>query len=188
MKLLWLVLLLGLAACGEFQAVERGTRNVGGMTVTAQAPIWNEVPAAFAPGGLPTWTVDGITLNSLSFISDIKDGQALVDAEKTEKYPVFHADMLPNEIAELMQSTCAKLFGATITRTGELKPLEIAGQPGFELDFEFVTNDEVIRRAFIGGTVKNGKLQAVIYQAARMYYYAKDSAAARELIVSARLP
>jgi len=183
-----LALLLGLAACTGFEAVERGTRNVGGMTVTAQAPIWNEVPAAYAPGGLPTWTVDGVTLNSLSFISNVKDGQTLVDAEKSRKYPVFHADMLPNELAELVQSTCAKLFGATITRTGELKPLEIAGQPGFELDFEFVTNDEVIRRAFIGGTVKDGKLQAVVYQAARMHYYAKDFAAARELIVTASLP
>ena len=188
MRSLVVALLLALAGCGQYQAVERGARDVGGMRVTAQAPIWNEVPASFAPGGLPTWTVDGITLNSLSFVSGIKDGQALVDAEKTAKYPAFHADMLPNEIAELMQSTCVKLFNATIMRTGELKPLRIAGQPGFELDFEFVTGDEVIRRAFIGGTVKDGKLQAVIYQAARMHYYAKDFAAARDLIVTASLP
>ncbi len=188
MKFLVVAALLALAGCSQYQAVERGARKVGGMTVTARAPIWNEVPAAFAPGGLPTWTVDGITLNALFFISDIRDGQALVDAGKDAKFPIFHADMLPNEIAELMQSTCAKLFGATITRTGELKPLDIAGQTGFELDFEFVTNDEVIRRAFVGGTVKGGRLQAVVYQAARMHYYAKDFAAARELIVTASLP
>ena len=188
MKPLLVALLLTLAACSQYEAVERGQRKVGGMTLTAQAAIWNDVPPAFTPGGLPTWTVDGVTLNSLSFVSDIRDGQPLVEAEKSEKYPVFHADMLPDEIAELMQSTCAKLFQATITRTGELKPLIIAGQPGFELDFEFVTGDEVIRRAFIGGTVKDGRLQAVIYQAARMHYYAKDFTAARDLIVTAGLP
>ena len=111
-----------------------------------------------------------------------------MDAHKTTKYPVFHAGMLPNEIAELMQSTCVKRFDATIMRTGELKPQSIAGQPGFEPDFEFVSGGEVIRRAFIGGTVKDGKLQAVIYQAACMRYYAKDFAAARDFIATANLP
>lgn len=183
-----LIATVTLTACGQYQQVRQGSTSVGTMSVTTTAPIWNQVPAMHAPGGLPTWTVDGMTLNSLSFVSGVEDGKPLVTARSNEPYPVFHADMLPNEIAELMQSTCAHLFDATITRTGELKPMTIAGQPGFELEFEFVTADEVVRRAFVGGTVKDGKLQAVFYQAARMHYFAKDLAAARELIATAQVP
>lgn len=180
--------MLALAACTQYQQVKQGTNAVGSLSVTTRAPIWNTVPAAHAPGRLPTWTVDGVTLNSLSFISDIQDGKPLITEQAKTPYPVFRADMLPNEVAELIQTSCARLFGATVTRTGELKPLTIAGQPGFELDFEFVADDEVIRRAYVGGTVKDGKLQAVVYQAARMHYFDKDLAAARDLIVSAQLP
>jgi hypothetical protein len=179
---------LMLTACQQYQAVEGGSRNVGSFAVTTPAAVWNEVPGAHASGGLPTWTVDGVTLNSLSFVSGVEDGNPLVEADSEARYPVFHADMLPNDIVELVQSTCAKLFDATITAGGELKPLTIAGQPGFEVTFEFVTGDEVIRRAFAGGTVKDGQLQLVLYQAARMHYFQKDLQHARDLIVTARLP
>ena len=182
------VVLLTLAACGQYQQVKQGATSVGTMSVTAKAPIWNKVPPGHAPGGLPTWTVDGVTLNSLSFVSGIEDGKPLVAEHSKTPYPVFRSAMLPNELAHRVRPPCPRLFGATITKTGELRPLTIAGQPGFELDFEFVTDDEVIRRGFVGGTVKDGKLQAVLYQAARMHYFAKDLDAARELIVTAQLP
>ncbi len=191
MRASWLLLcfaLLVVAGCQTYEKVEQGASKVGGLTVTATAPIWNKVPSSHSPGKLPTWTVDGVALNSLSFVSGIKDGKPLVEADEKARYPLFHADMLPNDIAELVQSTVAKVFTANVSAGGELKPLTIGGQPGFELEFEFVTPDEVIRRAFVGGTVKNGELQLVVYQAARMYYFGKNLPQARELITTARLP
>lgn len=184
----WALGVLLLAGCVTYQQVERGTSKVGGLTVTTQSANWNKVPSGHAPGRLPSWTVDGVALNSLSFVTGVKDGKPLVEADEKAKYPLFHADMLPNDIAELVQSTVAKLFAANITSEGELKPLQIGGQPGFALEFEFVAADEVQRRAFVGGTVKNGELQLVIYQAARMHYFAKDLPQARDLIVTAKLP
>ncbi|MBI4696046.1 MAG: hypothetical protein HY749_18710 [Gammaproteobacteria bacterium] len=187
-RVVFILALLLLTGCEQYQQVKSGRNEVGSFSVTTEAPIWNSVPSGHSPGSLPTWTVDGVTLNSLSFVSGIKDGSPLVTVHDKSKYPVFHSDMLPNEIAELVQSTVARLFTATISRTGELKPLTISGQPGFELEFEFVTDDEVIRRAFVGGTVKNGELQVVVFQAPRMHYFEKDFGHARDLIVSAKLP
>jgi hypothetical protein len=188
MRAVLIACMLIAAGCQQYQAVGSGQSKVGAFSVTAPAAVWNAVPRAHAPGQLPTWTVDGVTLNSLSFVSGIEDGKPLVVADADARYPLFRADMLPTDIAELVQATCAKLFDATVSASGELKPLTIAGQPGFELSFEFVTSDEVIRRAFVGGTVKDAALQLVIFQAPRMHYYAKDLGHARDLIVSAQLP
>jgi hypothetical protein len=188
MKKTALVLLSVLVTgCNQYQLVEGGQQKVGAFSVTA-TPIWNKVPSSHAPAGLPTWTVDGLPLNSLMFISDIEDGKPLVRTDGEDKYPSFHATMLPNELTELVQATCAKLFQATITETGELTPLTIADQPGFEVTFEFVGQDDVIRRALVGGTLKDQKLNVMVYQAARMHYFAKDFESARQMIVGANLP
>lgn len=171
-RLILLTGLLILGACTQYSLVKPTTIEVKGITVSPTIP-WNSASSAAGVGGKPTWTADGTKLNSVVFFPAVKDGKSLFKSTKKEEYPAFSADMLPNEIAELVESSISKIFKATISKKGTLKPLVIDGNPGFQYNFEFVTQDDIPRRAFVAGATKNSELYLMFYQATRMYYYEK---------------
>lgn len=171
MKNLMLIIVVALlAACSVHSIVKDQPQTIKSITVTPTL-IWNKVPSNLSVGGVPTWTADGISLNSLSFFSDIKDGKTLIRATKKEQYPIFKADMLATELVELIESTLAKAYAAKVLSSGNLKPLTIGNDDGFEYTFDFVAGDELPRRGYIVGAVKNEKLHIIFYQAARLHYY-----------------
>lgn len=49
----------------------------------------------------------------------------------------------------------------------------IDGNQGFQFNFDFITGDDVPRRAFIAGAVKGEALYLMFYQATSLYYYDK---------------
>jgi len=174
------------AGCTSYALVESGPQKVKAITIEPPQ-AWNKVPSMFSPGGVPTWTADGISLNSIAFFSQIKDGEPLISGQKKEGYAVFRADMLPTELVEIVESTVAKLYGATISSKGDLRPLTFGGSPGFEYDFEFLGKDELPRRAYVAGTVKNSQLHMVFYQAARMHYYNRHLAGIAQMVKGASI-
>ena len=84
-----------------------------------------------------------------------------------------------------MQSSYAIEMGASITGSGELQPTSFGDQEGFEFVFDFVTPDELKRRAFVTGTVYNGRLFVVAYQAAALHYYDKHLPAVKKMLATA---
>lgn len=164
--------LLLIWGCSLYSLVQPGLIDVKGIEVTPAIP-WNATPRGSSIGGKPTWTADGIWLNSLTFISDIKDGKTLFQSTEKQQYPTFTADMLPNEIVELVESSVAKQLSATVSSRETLKPLMVDGNPGFEAEFSVVTDDEVPRKIYVAGAVKNDALYLILFQATRMHYYDK---------------
>jgi hypothetical protein len=163
-----LLLLNGCAT--NYSLVAPGAHEVHGMNVTPRSS-WNSVPSFAAPGGVATWTADGLPLNSLAFFAGIEDGKPLLKASAREEYPAFRAEMLPNEVMELVESTVAKQYGATISGAASLDPLSVAGSPGFEFEFEFIGGDKVERRAYGAGAIHDSALWLLLYQAPRLHYY-----------------
>ena len=160
-----------LSACAQYSMVKSGPQTMGPMTVTPSHD-WNQVPSTASLGSLPTWTADGITLDTVTFFADVEDGKPLIKpSRKDETYPVFQANMLPTELVDVFESTLAKAYNAKITQSGQLKPVILDGKPGFEYTFEFVTPDELTRRGYIAGMVKDGHLHMIFYQAAKLYYF-----------------
>lgn len=91
----------------------------------------------FSVAGLPTWTIDGISLNSLSFIYDIEGGQPLIN-DNDKNYPIFNLDMLPTELTDLFESTVAIAFDGNIVEKGVLRPVKI-GDPKRSLTLNTTT-------------------------------------------------
>lgn len=145
--------------------------KVGGITASP-SNAWNAVPVSERIGGSPTWTKDGVALNSITFFPAVKDGKPLFKSTKKETHSPFTADMLPNEIVEIVEASLAKELGAVITNRGGLKPLSIDDGPGFQFNFDFVQNS-IPRRAFVAGAIKNDSLHLIFYQATSLYYYDK---------------
>lgn len=172
MKRLFIITAIALlSSCAQYSVVESGQQTIGPMTVTPSHE-WNKVPKNASLGGLPTWTADGITLDTITFFADIEDGKTLIEPKKKdEQYPIFQANMLPTELVDVFESTLAKAYQAKITQSGQLKPLMLDGTPGFQYTFEFVTPDELTRKGYIAGIIKNNNLHMVFYQAAKLYYF-----------------
>ena len=170
-RLLILAGVLLLSACNQYTLVQPGLVEVQQIAVSPTKP-WNAAPPADRMGGYPTWTTDGVILNSVTFFPAIKNGKTLFKSRRDNPYPVFTTDLLPNEIMEIVESSIAKELGATISGSSGLKPLTIDGNPGFQSSFDFIAAD-VPRRAFVAGAVKGEALYLMLYQGTDLYYYDK---------------
>lgn len=170
-RLLVVISVLLLSGCSSYTLVKPEPVKVGGVTASP-SNAWNAVPISERIGGNPTWTKDGVALNSITFFPAVKDGKPLFKSTKKERHSPFTADMLPNEIVEIVEASLAKELGAVITNRSGLKPLSIDDGPGFQFNFDFVQNN-IPRRALVAGAVKNGSLHLIFYQATHLYYYDK---------------
>ena len=174
MKLLgFLIICITLSGCNQYSAVGTKPVAVGSMTVRPES-AWNAVPRQEQLFGAPTWTRNGRSLDSVSFIFGIREGEPIVmGLSSTEKgeLPAFEEGMLPDEIVELFETTALKIYQTQIIEKGVLRPISLAVGPAFEYEFVATAPDQVIRRSRLYGIVKEDKLYLVFYQAARMHYF-----------------
>lgn len=175
-----------------YTLVSPGTIVVGGLAVEA-AGAWNEAPSALTSQlrkGAEMWTRDGPLLDRLLLLPSIPDGEPLlVDRSGTAALPVFRADMLPNEIEELTESTMLKYFGEgnSAVSTANLRPHRFGAHRGVMFDLRAAVNESPDYSGMAGAFVADKKLYVVLYLAAEPYYYGKHLADAEALIRSARL-
>lgn len=184
--ILLLLTVFMLSACAQYAVIKPEQQSIKSIVVTPTEE-WNDVPRNFSVAGLPTWTIDGISLNSLSFVSDIKDGQPLIENGNEKEYPKFKSDMLPTELAELFESTIAIAFEAKITEPGAMRPIKIGGHQGFEYDFEFVASDELLRKGYVAAAVKDETLHMIFYQAPRLHYFDTNYQSVKHLVNNAAI-
>ena len=186
MKILWMFALCSVTGCAQYTAIDNSPQQIKGITVTPSNE-WNKVPSAHSFGGAPTWTQDGVSLNTISFLSNIKDGEAIVRVTKNDEYPVFRADMLPTELVELIETTIVKVSQGRILSSGQLQPRTIDSNMGFEYTFEYVAQDDLPRKVYVVAVIKNEQMHAILYQAARLHYYDSGFDSVRRLISTASI-
>ena len=120
------------------------------------------------------WTQNGPVLDSLSFISGLKDGKSIVRQSRKadQQVPRFRSSMTAPEVAAMLETFYRTRAGTVDFRTIALAPRSFLGQPGFQLDFDHLDGDELWRRGRAVGTVVNGRLYLVLLDAARSHYFA----------------
>ena len=154
---------------------------------------WNLAPARLTPASRKqsrTWTQDGLLLDRLSIIPAVADGETLfVSRSKSAALPVFHADMLPNEIEELVESSIVKLYGEgqSAVSTSNLRPQGFGEHGGFMFDIEAAITESPDYRGSVGAFVDDEKLYMVLFLAAEPHYFDKHAARADAIIKSATL-
>ena len=140
--LIFLIVFLG--GCVSYSAIGPGAMDYNGLKVqTGQA--WNLVPKgpAIRPDS-EVWTQDGILLDRIMIIPGVASGESLFKPLSSEQaLPVFKADMLPNEIEELTESSVVKLFGEgdAAVETTNLRPHRFGEQNGFLFDLNVTVSD-----------------------------------------------
>lgn len=187
MKISTLILFaLLLTACNQYTALGTKPVSIGSLTVDP-TPEWSVVPAQARMLGAPTWTRNGTSLDSVTFLFDVEAGEVFsVGASRRAKevLPTYEPDMLPDEIIEAFESTLAKQYQAKIIEKGGLKPVTLSIGQGFEYEFIYSSLDNVIRKANLFFIQKDQRLNVVFYQAARMHYYKNSEREVDQIIRS----
>jgi hypothetical protein len=184
---------LSVAACAPFTLVTPQRQTVGGVISVEPGVRWNKMEMSPYQGKVEVWTLDGPGLNSLVFFTGVPDGEplfvsrALAASGQQEKPPVFRSGMNPLEIQELFDATLARNFRTSIIESQGLKPVEVAGVPGFRFETRFVGRDEVVRSGVFLGTVRGGKLYGAWFQGAKLHYFERYVPEVEKMAASARL-
>jgi hypothetical protein len=135
------------------------------------------------------WTRDGMLLDRLIMIPAVPDGQPIFQAnDKEAALPPFRADMLPNEIEELTESSITKLFGEgeSSVETSNLRPQRFGDDRGVMFNMDIKVTDSPDYKGLAGAFVADGKLYLMMYIAADPYYFEKNLAEAEALIAGAK--
>lgn len=191
--LLLFVLLVTLTGCvAPFSLVTPGVVAVEDLTVQAGSG-WNNAPIHQRPYARKTsaaWTKDGLLLDRLVFIPAVADGEPLLTSrEKTAALPVFRADMLPNEIEELVESSIVKFFGEgqAVVNTENLRPHRFGDDRGVLFDLSATVTDSPEYRGLVGAFIADDKLYVMYFLGATPHYFSKHIAEAEAVIKSATI-
>ena len=193
-KLALLGLAIGLAAApamAGYKLVPKGVPIAvakSSLTVTP-ATDWNRLGAR--PGrNAESWTLDGLTLNDLTFYSGIANDTTLFrDAKKkTAPLPRFSSTMLAPDIAQLFESSYRVSIGTSLMSIDTVEPATFAGKPGFHFTYTFVIQgEEVKRKGEATGAVVAGKLYLVTFEAPVIHYFDATRGAAKSVVDSAKI-
>jgi hypothetical protein len=156
------------------------------LTVTPSVD-WNRMGAR--PGrNAESWTLDGLSLDDLTFYGGIGDGLTLFrdSKKKTEPLPKFSKTMLAPDIAQLFESSYRVSVGTSLMTIDSMEPATFAGQPGFRFTYSFVVQDEEVRRkGEATGAIINGKLYLITFEAPVIHYFDATVNAYRQLAATA---
>ena len=135
------------------------------------------------------WTQNGPVLDSLSFVSGLKDGKSIVRQSRRadSQVPRFRSSMTTPEIAAMLETFYRTRAGTIDFKTVGLAPRPFLGTNGFQLDFDHLDSDEVWRRGRAVGTVANGRLYLILFDAVRSHYFAAGLPEFEVVVNSARL-
>ncbi len=184
--------LISACATMSYESVLPGVNSLGALQVNADVG-WNRVPAYSTPNARPesqTWTKDGLLLDRLVIIPAVKDGEPIfVSQDVAEALPPFRANMLPNEIEELTESTIVKMFGEgnAVVNTENLRPWGFAEHHGVMFDLAVAVTESPDYRGMVGAFIAEDKLYMILFVAATPHYYDKHIANVEALIKGAAI-
>lgn len=190
--LLLLTVVVSACATVNYTLIPAGTVPVGSLRLQP-ATAWNLAPRNETPlarEASQNWTLDGLSLNSFMVIPDVPDGEPLfISPNPGMALPVFRADMLPNELVELIEASVEKLFGEgqTNIESDGLRPHRFGANMGILFDLRLALSEGPGYRGTVGAFIANHKLYMVLFIAADPYYFEKDRAQAERIIADAHL-
>ena len=162
-----------------------------GSLIVAPAQAWNRQSTIIFDDirQVEDWTQNGPALDSLSFVSGLKDGKSIVRQSRKadSQVPRFRSSMTALEVAAMLEIFYRTRGGTIDFKTLALAPRPFLGANGFQLDFDHLDSDELWRRGRAVGAVLDGKLYLILLDAARSHYFAAATTDYETIVRSARV-
>jgi hypothetical protein len=158
-----------LSGCAGVDLVAAGKpADLGDGVSVTPTTAWARVHA----GSVALLTIDGIGLGEVHYYTGIKPGSPIVEVHGVAKTEMntYAANMLPNDVMELLVANLAKAGAQGIQATG-LHPSKFGSADGFRFDLVFVSRDGLNMRGFVLAAQRGGKLDVLLYSAPDEYYF-----------------
>jgi hypothetical protein len=184
-------LILTTPAHAGYKLMPQGTPvAVAKSTLTVTPPRdWNRLGARIGRRA-ESWTLDGLTLNDLTFYGGIEHDKPLfyeVD-KKNRPLPRFASTMLPPDIAQLFEASYRVVLGTSLMSIDSIAPARFAGADGVRFTYSVtIQGEEVKRHGEARGAVIGGKLYLMSFEAPAIHYFNRDVDSFRALADSAKL-
>lgn len=176
-----MTLVLAVSACGTYRSIKTGERVDVGKSMTVEVVgAWSAVNSNVIRGKKPgaLWTIDGLTINRLTFLDGIADGEQLLttgNETRDKDVPAFRAGMTEAGIAELLEATLIRTVPAPLVKSRDLRPAAFGRHEGFAFHLDIVTESQLEIGALAAGAVVDGKLYLMLYMAPRLHFFDRQS-------------
>lgn len=175
-----------LAGCASYSAVNAGKAAPVGDGISIQPQIqWANAAGPGIDGTV--WTVDGLGLNELRFMTGVTPGQPLLDITGVKKADLvpYQANMLPDDISEMTVSTLGRMNYAQ-TQASNLRPSQFGSSQGFRFDLH-ASRDGLEIKGIALGAQRNGKLDLILFLAPAEFYFERYEPAVEKIYASISL-
>jgi len=149
---------------------------------------WNKL--SFSGGkNVEVWTLDGDSLNKVTFFGGIAAGQPLLRErdKKNSPLPKVAGDMLVTDIPTLLETTYRSQYAVNQMAIETQQPAKLDGHSGIRFSYSFTKSDDVRRKGEAVGAMVNGQLYLICYEAPEIYFFDKDVEKFRSLAGSIKL-
>ena len=176
---------------GGYSLIRAKEVRVGNDSLAVTPPReWNRQSTTLfdAISTVEDGTQNGPYLDTISFVTGMKDGKAVVRQYRRDdrQVPKFRSNMTAPEIAAMIESLFRVRGGTVDFKTLGLAPRPFLGANGFQYDFEHLDSDEVRRKGRAVGAVIGGRLYLVLFDATRMHYFEASLPDYEAIVSSAR--
>jgi len=176
-----------LAGCVSVAKVETGEQALGERLLVSLDGPWNKVST---PGMGPAqiWTMEGLPVDQLLVYSGIKNEQVIhaSTAGANRKDFAFRSGMQPDEIVAMFEGMLTR-DGSTF-KLVKLAPADFGGAKGFRFEYALTRKIDNVQLSGLGfGTVSNGELFALLYQAPRLAFFPRHQPRVEQMARSARI-
>jgi hypothetical protein len=172
-----------LAPGGTAIAVAKST-----MTVT---PLEHWSKTSYRPiKKSEVWTIDGLTLNELYFVSGLAAGEPLFREfdKKNNPLPKMNAAMQLTDVPEFYESSARIAMNTSLFEVTSVAPAKLGGHDAVKFSYRYsVQGSTLMRQGVATGTVVKGQLYLINFIAPSIHYFGRDSVKAEAIMASARL-
>lgn len=137
-----------------------------------------------------SWTLDGLTLNDITFYGGIESGKPLFrEVDKINRpLPQFSATMLAPDVTQLFEGSYRIANDTSLMTIDAIEPARFAGRDGFRFTYSFILQrDEVKRKGEAIGALVDGKLYMITFEAPEIFYFSRDVEHFRVIAATAKL-
>jgi hypothetical protein len=133
------------------------------------------------------WTLDGVALNELYFVSGLIPGETLYRdfAKRDRPLPKMGAGMQLTDIPDFVESS---MRVALKTSVFHVEPTRFADRDGVKFTYEYAVEESpLVRKGVAAGTISGNQLFLINFTAPSLFYFDRDGPKAELIMASARI-
>lgn len=182
MKIIWAGLLLFLSGCSTYTLIDPEQVAVCDLYSVKPGIQWSQINK----GDVRLWTVDGTELESIRFISGIREGVPIMDITNEKQETSYRADMSESELVDAIVDAFS-LSGSQRVQAKNLRPAPFGSINGFRFELEFMNEDGLKKSGSVIGMVVDESLYLIIYTGASIHYFPKYEREFEAIVSSIRI-